>query len=152
MPITFLWNMNKPRLERFLIGSLMALGLVASAAAVVKAAYIALHLNVGPNLLLNSLYLSIWAKLEELVGIIAACAPTLKSPTERALRRLGLISNRSSTVNDGPMRVCSAEFVGRLSDKELDEIAGDNLESAAERADIKRQLKNLEEGQEVLKA
>jgi Dynamin central region/Dynamin GTPase effector domain len=55
------------------------------------------------------------------------------------------------TVNDGPLRVCSAEFVGRLSDKELDEIAGENAESAAERANIKRQLRNLEEGQEVLK-
>lgn len=37
---------------------------------------------------------SMWAKLEELVGIIGACLPCLKSPAENVLRRLGVISDR----------------------------------------------------------
>ncbi|KAF8850102.1 hypothetical protein BDZ45DRAFT_207218 [Acephala macrosclerotiorum] len=37
---------------------------------------------------------SMWAKLEELVGIIGACLPCLKPPAEKVLRRLGIITDR----------------------------------------------------------
>jgi hypothetical protein len=94
LPITFLWNLTKPRLEKVLIGILMALGLMASASAIVKSVYIARNLNVGADILPKTLFLSIWAKMEELLGIIAACAPALKSPAERVLRRLGVIGDR----------------------------------------------------------
>ena len=37
---------------------------------------------------------SLWAQLEELVGIFAVCPPRLKSPAERVLRRLGVLSDQ----------------------------------------------------------
>jgi hypothetical protein len=94
MPITFLRKMNKPRVEKFLIGFLMALGLMASAAVIIKSVYGALNLDAGTDILPKSLYISLWAKLEELLGIIAACAPALKSPAERLLRHLGLLGDK----------------------------------------------------------
>lgn len=36
----------------------------------------------------------LWAQLEELVGIIAVCLLSPKSPAERVLRRLGVLSNQ----------------------------------------------------------
>lgn len=63
----------------------------------------------------------------------------------------GVVDYHLLTVSDGPLRVCSPQLVGMLSDKELDEIAGENAESAAERANIMRRLKSLEAGQEAFR-
>jgi hypothetical protein len=98
MPITFLRTMNKPRVEKLLIGFLMALGLMASAAVIIKSVYGALNINAGTDVLPKALYISLWAKLEELLGLIAACAPALKSPAERLLRHLGLLGDKALDV------------------------------------------------------
>ncbi|KAL8883554.1 MAG: hypothetical protein Q9205_002223 [Flavoplaca limonia] len=63
----------------------------------------------------------------------------------------GVVDYYLLTVSDGPLRVCSPQLIGMLSDKELDEIAEENAESAAERAHIVRRLKSLEAGQEAFK-
>jgi hypothetical protein len=44
------------------------------------------------DLLSTTVELSLWNRLEELVGIIAACIPCLKSPAERFLKRIGVLS------------------------------------------------------------
>lgn len=54
------------------------------------------------------------------------------------------------SVNDGPLRACSPEFVGRLSDHELELIAGENDESAQTRVQIIRKLWTSNEGLKVL--
>ncbi|KAI4265525.1 MAG: hypothetical protein L6R38_009355 [Xanthoria sp. 2 TBL-2021] len=61
----------------------------------------------------------------------------------------GVVDYYLLTISDGPLRVCSPQLIGMLSDKELDEIAGENAESAAERARIMRRLMSLEAGQEA---
>ncbi|KAL8721074.1 MAG: hypothetical protein Q9181_007788 [Wetmoreana brouardii] len=63
----------------------------------------------------------------------------------------GAVDYHLLTVSDGPLRVCSPQLVGMLSDKELDQIAGETIESAAERAHIMRRLKSLEAGQEAFR-
>lgn len=63
----------------------------------------------------------------------------------------GAVDYHLLTVDDGPLRICSPQIVGNLSDKELGEIAGESAESAVERAHIMRELKSLEAGQEALK-
>jgi len=40
----------------------------------------------------DTFYSSLYAELELLIGIIAACLPTLKAPVERLLRRKGFLS------------------------------------------------------------
>ena len=55
------------------------------------------------------------------------------------------------TVDDGPLKVCSPEFVGRLSDNELEQIAGESNESSRRRADILQQLRTLNDAQEILR-
>ena len=55
------------------------------------------------------------------------------------------------TVDNGPLKACSPEFVGRLSDDELKNIAGESNESIKRRAEILRELHTLNDAQEVLR-
>jgi hypothetical protein len=59
---------------------------------------------------------SMWAKLEEQVGIIGSCLPALKSPVEKLLRRFGLLETR--------LRDVRPSFV-KSSGVSLDEVARD---------------------------
>ncbi|KAL9601258.1 MAG: hypothetical protein Q9219_002663 [cf. Caloplaca sp. 3 TL-2023] len=63
----------------------------------------------------------------------------------------GVVDYYLLTVKDGPLRVCAPNLIGMLPDKDLDEIAGESAECAAERADVKRRLKSLEAGQEAFR-
>lgn len=54
------------------------------------------------------------------------------------------------TADDGPLKACSPEFVGRLSDDELEHIAGESQESAKWRAETLRELRTLSDALEVL--
>ncbi|KAI4153970.1 MAG: hypothetical protein LQ340_001964 [Diploschistes diacapsis] len=56
------------------------------------------------------------------------------------------------TVKDGPLRVCSPEFVGALPDKDLEQIAGESTEDISVRANLARELSVLQEGQKILGA
>jgi hypothetical protein len=101
MPIKLICTLNRPRSEKILIGVLMAFGLLATGVASVKmttfnsfGAGDPMQATVRP---------SMYAKLEEIAGIIAVCLPSLKSPVENLLRRMGILKehplSRPSFVN-----------------------------------------------------
>ncbi|KAH7028257.1 hypothetical protein B0J12DRAFT_684233 [Macrophomina phaseolina] len=89
IPIAFLKKLRRPLAERIVVACLMALGLTASAAAIIKLS----HLNqfgITGDTLRDLILLNKWSKIEEQLGIVATCIPPLKSSVERVLRRLGL--------------------------------------------------------------
>lgn len=88
VPITFIWNLNRPRGEKIVLGVLMGLGLFASAFAILR--------TVGLNAFYTSTDIfrtavrpTLWAMLEQEVALIAASIPTLKSFMQRSLVRIG---------------------------------------------------------------
>ncbi|OCL03094.1 hypothetical protein AOQ84DRAFT_348256, partial [Glonium stellatum] len=92
MPLKFIWNLHRPARERILISTLMATGLLATAMAGVKmTTFNAVYLG---DPLSATVWPSMLAQMEELVGIIGVCMPCLKSPAERVLRRMGVLSDR----------------------------------------------------------
>lgn len=94
MPIKLILTLNRSTREKALIACLMALGLLATGIAAFKM-YITKYFFIG-DFLQTSVWFSLWCKLEELVGIIAACAPSLKSPVEKLLHRVGVLSEHRS--------------------------------------------------------
>jgi hypothetical protein len=95
MPIKLIRSLSRSRLEKILIGVLMSLGLLATAINIAKMPQ---RMKLGKGDPLQATMLpSLYAKLEELVGIIACSLPCLKSPTEQLLRRLGLIKEHDMT-------------------------------------------------------
>jgi hypothetical protein len=90
-PIILIRTLNRSRSEKLLVAGLMAMGLLTTAAAGAK-------MSSFPNafkgdILQGMLIPSLLAKLEEQVGIICACLPTLKCPAERLLIRIGVLSS-----------------------------------------------------------
>jgi hypothetical protein len=101
MPMFFVWKLNRPLLERILITVLMALGLLATGAAVLKLYYLrAYNLTVNDSLRIM-VVLFIWCRIEEFVLIASACAPFLKSPVEQILNRFGvpMFKNKTRELN-----------------------------------------------------
>jgi hypothetical protein len=101
MPMFFVWKLNRPLLERILITVLMALGLFATGAAVLKLYYLrAYNLTVNDSLRIM-VVLFIWCRIEEFVLIASACAPFLKSPVEQILNRFGvpMFKNKTRELN-----------------------------------------------------
>ena len=97
----FVWKLNRPLLERILITVLMALGLCATGAAVLKLYYLrAYNLTVNDSLRIM-VVLFIWCRIEEFVLIASACAPFLKSPAEQILSRFGvpIFENKTRELN-----------------------------------------------------
>lgn len=97
MPITFVVKLHLSLGRRILICILMAVGLWTAAIALVKTMYIA-RFSYTDDTLWNMYFLTLWSKLEEVIGIIAACIPCLASRIEALLRRLGVISPASAVV------------------------------------------------------
>jgi hypothetical protein len=107
MPIKLIWTLNRSFREKVLIACLMAMGLLATGTAAYKM-YISKHFFQG-DFLQTSVRFSLWNKLEQLVGIIAACAPSLKSPVEKLLRRWGILSEKHSGGFTRPSFVISCK-------------------------------------------
>lgn len=89
MPLTFVRKLHRPLPERILISCLMALGLLATASAVYKTSIMDRY-TISGDTTRDVIPLNTWAKIEEQLGIIAACIPPLKAPIERCLRQMGL--------------------------------------------------------------
>jgi len=70
----------------------MAMGLFATGIAAYKITF-SLRTNTGDPLS-TTVEVSLWCKLEEQVGIIAACLPCVKAPMERLLYRIGILKSR----------------------------------------------------------
>ncbi|KAE9365760.1 hypothetical protein N431DRAFT_418563 [Stipitochalara longipes BDJ] len=92
MPIQLIRTLNRPFREKILISCLMALGLLATGIAGYKIP-LSQEANSG-DLLSTTVKLSVWNKLEEQLGIIAACLPCLKAQIERLLYRFGILKSR----------------------------------------------------------
>ena len=68
----------------------MALGILAAIASIIKITKVRKY---GTNRdMYDGIDLALWSVVEAQVGIIAACVPCLKSPSERVMRRLGFLS------------------------------------------------------------
>ncbi|KAH7028271.1 hypothetical protein B0J12DRAFT_704697 [Macrophomina phaseolina] len=106
IPITFIRKLRRPLPERIVIACVMALGLVASAAVVIKIVYMR-HFDITGDALRILVQVIKWGKIEELLGISAACIPPLKSLVERLLKRLGLPGFGSYTVSSLDCHICS---------------------------------------------
>ncbi|OCL07657.1 hypothetical protein AOQ84DRAFT_408518 [Glonium stellatum] len=92
MPIKLIRILNRPFREKILICCLMAMGLCAASIAAYKMT-ISKEAFAG-DLISTSVKVSLWNRLEELVGIVATCMPCLKSPAERVLRRIGVLTSQ----------------------------------------------------------
>jgi hypothetical protein len=89
-PINLIRTLNRPRREKILVGCLMALGLLTVVVAGVKmTTFTSIYQG---DILQGQLLGSVLTKLEEQIGLICACLPTLKGPVERLLIRIGVLS------------------------------------------------------------
>lgn len=109
-PTLFLWKLKRPLREKILVGLLMAVGVLASIASIVKATLVK---NFGTAedawTLTNSI--ATWTALEQLLAMIASSAPFLKPLVQSALHRMGLTlsdtraapsyGNRYQNMTDG---------------------------------------------------
>ncbi|KAK0714179.1 hypothetical protein B0T26DRAFT_651462 [Lasiosphaeria miniovina] len=93
-PMMFLRRVQIPLRERVVIGVLMALGIFAAAASVVKAV-IAAEFGKTDDSNLEGISMGTWSLVEEQIAFIAACIPCLRRPLQQVLRRFGL----ATTVN-----------------------------------------------------
>ncbi|PVI01585.1 hypothetical protein DM02DRAFT_500019, partial [Periconia macrospinosa] len=89
MPVVFIYSLNRPAMERVLMGVLMALGIVAVVAGGMKL-YYTNTFAIGADLLRDALPLFMWFRVEEIALVASSSAPFLKSPIERTLNRLGI--------------------------------------------------------------
>ena len=128
VPLTFIYRIKRPLREKIVVSFLMALGILASAASVVK---LTLAKKYGRNRdrLYDGVDLALWSIIEGEVAIIAACVPCLKSPSEKVLRRLGLLSSgKDSKCSDpkhprcGGADLSSLEYRG--TEESLDSLPG----------------------------
>jgi len=90
LPMFIIWTLRRPFVEIFLISFLLAMGLFAVGAAAVKIHFLKAYDVTSPDTLRQMMPLFLWSRIEEIVLIIAACAPLLKSPIKRVLKRIWL--------------------------------------------------------------
>jgi hypothetical protein len=89
MPIRLIRTLNRSTSEKILICVLMAMGLLATAIACAKMTTFS---TFGKGDLMQATIMpSMWAKLEEQVGIIATSLPCLKNPVEQLLKSMGVL-------------------------------------------------------------
>ncbi|KAL2075046.1 hypothetical protein VTL71DRAFT_8826 [Oculimacula yallundae] len=96
MPLNLIRLLNRPVAEKLLIACLMAMGLVATG--LVAANTVILKNMYQGDPLSSTVGCTTLAKLEELVGIIAACLPCLKAPAEKFLRRIGVLPDQRTSM------------------------------------------------------
>ena len=94
MPVQLIRTLPRPLRERVLICCLMAMGLLATGIAAYKIP-LSRQVNNGDPLS-ATVKLSLWNKLEEQLGLIAACVPCLKAQMEHLLHQLGILKTHMS--------------------------------------------------------
>lgn len=141
VPLTFIIQIKRPLREKIVVSLLMALGILASASSIVK---LTLAKKYGRNRdrLYDGVDLAMWSIIEGEVAIIAACVPCLKSPSEKVLRRLGLLSSSKDSKCSDPKRQFGDEIglssLERTEDS-LESLAGiDNAETERDILPIQR--------------
>jgi hypothetical protein len=91
LPLSFLGKIHRPRSEKVVIGTLMALGLVASSFSLSKA-IITVRISRSQDGAASVTLIGLLSCLEVQTSLIAACIPTLRGSSKRLLQRLGLMS------------------------------------------------------------
>jgi hypothetical protein len=86
----FIWKLSRSTVERCLITVLMALGLVATIAVMMRLIKMQTLDFASPERFRNLIPVYFWLRMEEVILIIASSAPMLKSPIEHMLHRFGL--------------------------------------------------------------
>jgi hypothetical protein len=129
MPIRFIRTLHRSRTEKFLIGILMGMGLFATAVLCAKLTTLKTIGKGDP--MKASIPVVMWTKLEEQVGIIAACLPAIKRLAERVLRKWSLVTTRfhntqPSFVNNYPMDLPQTEIHVPQASKDHESSAGDS--------------------------
>ncbi|KAH7394486.1 hypothetical protein BKA66DRAFT_410867 [Pyrenochaeta sp. MPI-SDFR-AT-0127] len=95
MPIHLIRTLHRSTSEKILICVLMALGLLATTIACLK---MTTFTTFGQGDVMQATIMpSLWAKLEEQVGIIASSVPCLKGPAETLLMKFGLLKEHHLT-------------------------------------------------------
>lgn len=89
IPITFIRKLNRPRREKIFMCILMALGLVASCAAIARTMTLQ-GFYTSRDSFRSNVTIALWAVLEQQFALIAATIPTLKAFMEKTLVRIGL--------------------------------------------------------------
>ena len=90
IPIFLIKNLNRSLVEKILVGILLTACLLASGVGIAKLYYMVVFdfsSKDGFYLMVDEFF---WSRMEESVIIIAACAPLLKCPIERLLKRMGV--------------------------------------------------------------
>ncbi|KAF2105784.1 hypothetical protein BDV96DRAFT_508906 [Lophiotrema nucula] len=100
LPLTFLGKVQKPMREKAIIGVLMGLGIFAGVASILKMVFAANFGKTG-DIDLDGIRIGMWSLIEELVGMIAACVPCLRSPFQRCLEYFGLVTTHPSKSTYG---------------------------------------------------
>jgi hypothetical protein len=107
LPISFLRKVQRPVRERIIIGILMALGVFAGGASLVKIDPI-VRLGYSGDYTVEHMRIGAWSCIEELVAFSCSCVPGLRAPFQRALEYLGMASTDPNSQYNrayGPMNV-----------------------------------------------
>jgi hypothetical protein len=97
MPMFLIWRLSRSVVERCLISFLMAMGLFATGAGVMKIMNAYTYVRMSGDSLREMMPEFLWCRIEEILLIIACSAPLLKSPVGHALRRVGFSSFQEKT-------------------------------------------------------
>lgn len=125
-PLTLIYKIKRPLREKIVVSILMGLGILASAASVVK---LTLANKYGGSRvdIYDGVDLTLWSIVEGEVAIIAACVPCLKVPAEKVLRRLGLLSSCEDPKYDGPKHLPEDRISPSKTAYDVDEVSLDSL-------------------------
>jgi hypothetical protein len=92
-----IWRLSRSVVERCLISFLMAMGLFATGAGVMKIIYAYTYDRTLDDALREMMPEFLWCRVEEVVLIVASSAPLLKSPVGHALKKMGFPSFQEKT-------------------------------------------------------
>jgi len=88
-PLTFILTLRRPAIEKVLVSCLMAVGLTASAASIMRVVVLLKWVNDRDGMFVG-FTINTLAATEMLIGSIAACLPCLKSTVQGLLIRCGV--------------------------------------------------------------
>ncbi|KAK4232957.1 hypothetical protein C8A03DRAFT_19869, partial [Achaetomium macrosporum] len=97
LPVTFIHTLHRSRLEKVLIGCLMAAGMAATGIAVTRLFLIMGYLGKGGTAMMNVQQDILWG-MELTIGVLTPSISPLKAPVHRLMQPWGLL--RSTSVSD----------------------------------------------------
>jgi len=128
IPITFIRKLNRPRREKVFMCVLMALGIFASFAAIVRTMMLP-GIYTSTDIFRMSATITLWALVEQQVALIAATIPTLKNFMEQTLVKVGLFFYDEGTETQVRDKLVHLGFLGE--DDVLKKAEGLNDKSGA---------------------